>query len=114
MYEFALSQETLKLEVRKLKDNLDEFLIALQSLVEERENEELLVISVGHHNTILQLQDTNHPPFHHPRGQWYLKSCTRQTIFNLQSSTPKKLNKEKYFKNLKNDYGQLNSVIITT
>lgn len=36
MDEFALSQETLKLEINKLKDKMGEIFIAIQYLVEER------------------------------------------------------------------------------
>lgn len=69
MGEFVLSQEALKYEVWKLKDKIGKILIALQYLVEERENEEPLVTSVWHHNTIPQPQDINCPSFYHPQGE---------------------------------------------
>lgn len=75
MGKFALSQETLKHKVTKLKDKMGEFLIVLQSLVKQRENEESLAASMGHHNIISQPQNIVCHSFHHPQGQWYLKSC---------------------------------------
>lgn len=52
MDEVVLSQENVKHVVNKLKDKVGEILIALQSLMKERENEEPLVAIVGHLNTI--------------------------------------------------------------
>lgn len=81
---------------------MGEILIPLQSLVKERENEETLVASVGHHNTTPQLHDFNRTSFRHPQGEMvprimYPIDCTQSPITN-----PEILNHEKYLSVLMN------------
>lgn len=42
--------------------------MALQSLMEKRENQERLAANMGHHDTIPQPRDGHRPSFHHPQG----------------------------------------------
>lgn len=47
---------------------MDDILIVLQSLIEERENQERFVASVGNHNTTPQSLDVNCPLLHNSQG----------------------------------------------
>ena len=80
---------------------MSDVFIALQSLMEEIENQEPMIASVGHHNTIPYPQDVNLPPFHHPQGA--MVSQIMFPINYVQSPNRETLGQERDFRILKND-----------